>query len=160
MNEDELRILLPGEKREFEKFDVMVYPIGFNQIRNFTETLISSLRIVFNQIDLDESKLDNAEEMKKIGMKVITLLSPIASKDLLGIFKDCIVTKTKPDKDHPDGEIIIDGINYIPHWNVAPLIVDWLKVSFMGAEKIRPWIEAMKDIKNQMKNVNLKAILA
>jgi hypothetical protein len=92
-------------------------------------------------------------ESKRIGMEVVSLLSPIAARDLLGIFSECIVIQTK------EGAIIENGIKYIPHWNVAPLIADWLKASFVGEEKIRPWIEAVKEISSQVTKMNLTSIL-
>ena len=154
MSSKELRILFPGEKREFEKFDVVVYPIGFGQIRAFSETLISSLRIIFEKIDLDEAKLEDDKAMKDLGIKLISLLSPIATRDLLGIFKDCLIVKTKPSKEYPEGIEVENSVDHIPHWNIAPLISDWLKVSFLGEEKIRPWIEAMREVGKEISNMN------
>jgi len=153
MNTDELKILIPGNRIEFDNFDAVVYPIGFNQMREFSETLITALRIAFDKIDLAELDLENEEDMKKVGVNLISLLSPIAAKDLLVIFKNCIVIRTK------HGKVVPDGIDQIPHWNVAPLITEWLKSSFSGEEKLRPWIEAMKEVSEQIKKMDFNSLL-
>jgi len=155
---DELKILFPGEKVEFEKFDAEVFPIGFNQIKNFSETLVNALRAVFSKIDLNESDLDDSEKMKQVGIRIISLLSPIATKDLLGIFKECIVIKTKPNKDEEEGDIIPNGIEQIPHWNIPPLITAWLEVSFLGEEKIHPWIKAVREIGGKIGKLDLSSL--
>lgn len=163
---DEMKILIPGVKKEFERFDAIIYPIAFNQIRNFTETLVTSLKIVFERLEIDQAKMDSDDkvekdaEAKRIGMELVSLLSPIAAKDLLGIFSECVVIKSKPNEECPDGVVIPCGIQNLPHWNVAPLIVEWLKESFLGEEKIRPWIEAMKEVSSQVSKMDLNSILA
>jgi hypothetical protein len=147
----DIRTLIPGEKLEFEQFDVMVYPLGFRQIRNFTETLIQALRIALSQIKLDSFSEDN-ESAKKVGMELVSILTPIAARDLMGIIRDCLSVKTK------NGEDVPELIDYLPHWCVAPVIGKWLEMSFIGEDKINPWIEAVKKISESIKKMDLSLL--
>jgi len=149
---NELRVLFPGSKLEFEKYDALVYPVAFGQIRKFSEAISIAVRSIGGKVKIDPNKTGDDEEMKRVGLQVISILAPMAMNELLDLFKDCIVIKDKED------HVIEKGIEYIPHWEVAPIITKWIEESFVGQQKVRPWIEAMKSVMEQIKSLDLNSL--
>jgi len=149
---NELRVLFPGSKVEFKNYDAIVYPVAFGQIRKFSDAIALAIRTIGGKIKVDPTKIDDEEEMKKVGLQVISAIAPMAMNELLDLFKDCIVIKNK------QGGEIEKGIEYIPHWEVAPIITKWIEESFVGQEKVRPWVEAMKSVISQIKTLDLSSL--
>lgn len=149
---NEIRVLFPGSVMEFKGYDAFIYPIAFGQIRKFSDTISLAVRTISGRIKIDPAKTNDEEEMKKVGLQVISALAPMAMNELMDLFKDCVIIKDK------EGTEIEKGIEFIPHWEVAPIITKWIEESFVGQEKVRPWIEAMRSLISQIKTLDLSSL--
>ncbi len=128
-----------------------VYPVGFKHLQKFTvlmmrvgETLSKASATVRKDVDEDELK-------KAMGNEVIKALVPIVMDEMMGLVAECVV--------FDDENVTMDSL---AHYHIAPIIEAWIAESFLPLEKLRPWIEAINRLLNQVtgKPMNLWGTLS
>lgn len=133
-------ILWPGRPVVINDKEFLVYPLGVSQVKRFSSRF-SPLISVIKQIPLDQLKGEAA--LKTLS----TTLAPFILDHMLDIVFDCITYKGEKLKDKE-----IEGI---PHY-ILPLFLEaWISESFIGEEKVRPWIEVIERL---VKEVTKKEI--
>lgn len=136
-------ILFPGKEiPNGLGLTITVFPVGFNQIKKFSKNILGALELIASSVKADGSEL-LAGDKKKLGMKVLAAAVPAVIEDLLDLVEEC-VTLTKGETRVPIGKL--------PHWEVPPIIEAFLMENFGEESRIRPWIEAVKNIMSRMQS--------
>lgn len=142
MTEERKSPLFPGTKVRLSLCEATVYPISFPMMKRFGQGILLALRSIGNM------KLSQGAAPAQVQEAISKFLGPVILEHLLDLVAAC--TKFE------DKEMSIDDL---PHWDVAPLVEAFVNESFMGEEKIRPWIQAIKNIVKKSEELSLSSLL-
>lgn len=135
-----IRVLTPGTKITLDGGAVLiVYPIGWKQMRAFGSTITNALGSVADVVSLDPSKLQDSAYVKKLSGDILSKIGPYVALNMMELVADCCVFEDK------DIRKTI-SVEEIPHWEVAKVIDAFVEESFVGEGKLQAWTQAIDNI--------------
>lgn len=142
MTEEQKTPLFPGTTVRLSLCEATVYPVSFKMMKRFGQGIMLALRSIGNM------KLSQGASPAQIQDAISKFLGPVILEHLLDLVAACTTFQDK--------EVVVDDL---PHWDVAPLIEAFVNESFMGEHKIRPWIQAIKNLIKRSEELSLSTIL-
>lgn len=130
---DEVKILFPGDRVELETgVTAIVYPMGFRHIQKFSRD-IGGVLMTLTQVGVKKGASE-----KEVGQAILGHMIPYVMSNLLGLIEETI-------KFEPEGIELED----IPHWELAPIVEQWVLTNFGEEKKWRPWVAAIENVVNR-----------
>lgn len=142
MTQEQKTPLYPGTRVRLSLCEATVYPVSFKMMKRFGQGIMIAMRSIGNM------KLSQGSTPAQIQEAISKYLGPVILEHLLDLVAACT---TFDDKD-----IVVDDL---PHWDIAPLIEAFVNESFMGEQKIRPWIQAIKNLIKRSEELSLSTLL-
>lgn len=141
----ELKPLFPGREVVLQcGATAIVYPLGFRQIRKFSNEVVGMLMQIMDT-KIPPNIAADPVLAKQFQDKMFAKILPYALTNLLDLVSDCV--KFEP------ADCTIDDV---PHWDVALIIEAWVIESFGEEQKRLPWIAAVENVFAQVTGKKVK----
>lgn len=114
-----------------------VFPVGARHLVKFSKGIKTAL-VKLSQVEVPKGSSKD-QMARAVGLEAI----PIIAEDLLDLVKDTTVLGLLDQDDdfHVDEDASFDDLE---HWNLPPLIEEWLDLSFGEDRKRKPWLQAVE----------------
>lgn len=132
------RILFPGRNITIGEHAFVVYPLGMAQVKRFGPRFAPLIDLL-KKTPIDSIKGD---EQQAIAKNIVTLITPFILNNMLDVIFDCVTF---------DGEKLKEeDVEHIPHYYLPIIIEAWISESFIGEDKLRPWIEVIERLTKEI----------
>ena len=128
---DPVNVLYPAKRVKLTFVEVDVYPVRFKHIRKFSTQIVAALGAIGGTT---AKKGASAAEIAQI---IKQTLSPLLLTSLMDLLEECC--------NFLDQQTKIDDL---AHWDIAPVVEAFIEQNFLGEDKIRPWIQAIQNLKS------------
>lgn len=117
--------LFPGEAVDLGKgVTAIVFPPGLVHIRRFSTEVVGIATAI--------------AEAHSSGSSVAARLLPFLLSNAMGMLVECVRVEA------PGGLKI--RLDQLPHWLLPSVVQKWAEISFIGDDKIRPWVAAIESL--------------
>ena len=82
---------------------------------------------------------------EQYGIEIAKVVAPVAIAEFLELIQDCTTL--------PSGV----AFDRLPHWCLPPIADAWVRQSFVGEDKVRPWVEAVKSTMDRFKGADAQS---
>jgi len=139
--EDVMAGLFPGQSVELGDTGMraVVHAIGIAHLKRFNAKLQRMVLLALSVPRRDGSSNE------QYGAEVAKVIAPVAVAEFIDLIEACTVLPAGVEFDR------------LPHWCLPPIADAWIKQSFEGAEKIRPWAEAVKSALERFRNLDAES---
>ena len=137
----DLRVLFPGTVVDLpEGFSVTVYPLAFKQIKEFADKVASGIAML-TATSVPKASAGATPKQKTQVEKVqndmlIQTLLPWVLSNAVDLVEKCVVFPKDIDIKLQD----------LPHYRLPPIIEAWVEESFIGEDKLRPWMAVVEHL--------------
>jgi hypothetical protein len=128
-------VLFPGREIVIieGKLSARVYPVGFKHVKALRGSVLRIIDSMMSMPSFREAAIK--QDWAQAGKIVTQVLLPVVMTDLLTVFAECVR--------FDNSEVTVEDL---PHYCIPKLAVAWIEESFIGADKLSPWMEAAVEV--------------